>query len=136
MRDHDDPGIGVMKIAISVSGDSIDSPFEPRFGRTPVFCIINTDTDEWAAQRNPATSTTGGAGVQAAQFIARLGANAAVSGAFGPSAARTLRAAEIAMYSVPAHQAATAREVLAMFKNGELTKTTAATSAGHLGGSA
>ena len=79
-----------MKLAISISGNTLDSPFDTRFGRASAFCIVDTESDEWEAFENPALSASGGAGVQAAQFIARHGAQAVVSGAFGPNAFDTL----------------------------------------------
>ena len=123
-----------MKIAISISGNTPDSPFDARFGRAAAFCIVDTESGEWQAFDNPALSASGGAGVQAAQFIARQGAQAVVSGAFGPNAFDTLAAAEIEMYLAPGNQAHTVAEILVMFKAGQLTKAEAATHEGHHGG--
>ena len=120
-----------MKLAISISGNTLDSPFDARFGRAPAFCIVNTETGEWKASDNPALSASGGAGVQAAQFVARQGVGAVISGAFGPNAFDTLAAAEVKMYLAPGNQAHTAAEILEMFKADELTKAEAATHAGH-----
>lgn len=120
-----------MKLAISMSGNSFDSPFDPRFGRAATFCIVDTESGDWKAHENPAISAGGGAGVQAAQFVADLGAQAVVSGAFGPNAYNTLLAAEIEMYVAPTDQPATASQIFAMFKSGELTRVTGATNEGH-----
>ena len=59
-----------MKLAISISGNTLDSPFDARFGRAAAFCIVDTETGEWQAFENPALSASGGAGVQASQFVA------------------------------------------------------------------
>ena len=123
-----------MKIAISISGNSIDASFDARFGRAAAFCLVDTETDTWEAFENPALSASGGAGVQASQFIAKHGVQAVVSGAFGPNAFDTLAAAEIDMYLAPGNTAHTAAEILEMFKAGQLTKAEAATNAGHHGG--
>jgi predicted Fe-Mo cluster-binding NifX family protein len=123
-----------MKLAISISGDTLDSPFDARFGRASAFCIVDTETGEWEAFENPALSASGGAGVSASQFVAKQGAQAVASGAFGPNAFDTLAAAEIEMYLVPANEAHTAAEVLEMFKAGQLTKAEAATHKGYHGG--
>ena len=122
-----------MKLAISISGNTLDSPFDARFGRAAAFCIVDTKTGEWQAFDNPALSASGGAGVQAAQFVARQGAEAVISGAFGPNAFDTLAASEIEMYLAPAMKP-TAAEILDMFNAGELTKAEAATHEGHHGG--
>ena len=123
-----------MKLAISISGNTLDSPFDPRFGRAAAFCIVDTENGEWQAFDNPALSASGGAGVQAAQFVAKQGAGAVVSGAFGPNAFDTLAAAEIETYLAPANETHSAAEILEMFKAGELARTGAATHAGHHGG--
>jgi predicted Fe-Mo cluster-binding NifX family protein len=123
-----------MKVAISISGNTLDSTFDARFGRAAAFCIVDTENGEWQAFDNPALSASGGAGVQAAQFVAKQGAGAVVSGAFGPNAFDTLAAAEIEMYLAPGNETHSAAEILEMFKAGELTRAGAATHAGHHGG--
>jgi predicted Fe-Mo cluster-binding NifX family protein len=123
-----------MKLAISISGNTLDSPFDARFGRAAAFCIVDAESGDWQAFDNPALSASGGAGVQAAQFVTKLGAQAVISGAYGPNAFDTLAAAEIEMYLAPGNQAHSAAEILAMFKAGQLTKAEAATHEGHHGG--
>ena len=120
-----------MKIAISISGNKKESPFDPRFGRAAAFCLVDSETGEWTAHENPALSASGGAGVQAAQFIAKLGARAVVSGAYGPNAFDTLSLAKIEMYLAPTDKTLTAADVLALFEAGKLGKAEAATHAGH-----
>lgn len=120
-----------MNIAISISGNSLNSPFDARFGRAASFCIVETESGEWEAFENPALSASGGAGVQASQFVAKHGVQAVVSGAFGPNAFDTLAAAEIDMYLAPGNEMHTAAEILEMYKAGQLTKAEAATHAGH-----
>jgi len=122
-----------MKLAISISGNTLDSPYDPRFGRAASFCIVDTETNKWEAFDNPALSASGGAGVQASQFLSKHGVQAAVSGAFGPNAFDTLAAAEIKMYLAPGNEAHTAAEIFEMFKAGQLTKAEAAAHAGHHG---
>ncbi len=123
-----------MKLAISISGHTQHAPFDPRFGRAAVFCIADTDTGEWQAFDNPALSASGGAGVQAAQFVAGKGAQAVISGAFGPNAFDTLAASGIEMYLAPVDEAHTAAEILELFKAGQMAKAEAATHEGHHGG--
>lgn len=120
-----------MKLAISISGNTLDSPVDTRFGRASAFCIVDTETAKWQVLENPALSASGGAGVQAAQFIAEQGAQAIISGAFGPNAYDTLAAADIEMYLFPGNQGNTANEILEMFNSGQLAKAEAATHGGH-----
>lgn len=123
-----------MKLAISVVGKTLDSSFDARFGRAVAFCIVDAETGDWESFDNPALSALGGAGVQASQFVAKQGARAVVSGAFGPKAFDALAAAEIEMYLAPGNDARTATEILEMFKAGQLAKAKTATHAGHHGG--
>jgi predicted Fe-Mo cluster-binding NifX family protein len=123
-----------MKLAISITGNTLDSPFDARFGRAAAFCIADTETGEWQAFENPALSSSGGAGVQAAQFVARQGAGAVISGAFGPNAFDTLAASDIEMYLASGNEAHAAADILEMFNAGQLTKAEAATHEGHHGG--
>ena len=123
-----------MKLAISISGNKLESPFDPLFGRATAFCLVDSETDEWTAHDNPAMSASGGAGVQAAQFITKLGAQAIISGAYGPNAFKALSPAGIEMYLAPTDETLTAADVLAKFKAGKLDKAENATHAGHHSG--
>jgi len=120
-----------MKLVISITGNKLESPFDPRFGRAAAFCLVDSETGAWTSHENPALSASGGAGVQAAQFIAKLGAQAVISGAYGPNAFDTLSPAEIEMYLAPTGKTLTAEDVLVLFKAGKLSKVEAATHAGH-----
>lgn len=122
-----------MKIAISTAGNTLDSHFDARFGRAAAFCIVDTETEIWQMFNNPALSASGGAGVQAAQFVAGQGVQAVVSGAFGPNAFDTLEAAGIEMYLAPGDKNYRVAEIEEMFKAGELTRAEAATHEGHHG---
>ena len=123
-----------MKLIISITGNKLNSPFDPRFGRAAAFCLVDSETGKWSAYENPALSASGGAGVQAAQFIAKLGAQAVVSGAYGPNAFDTLFPAGVEMYIAPTDSPLTGADVLALFKEGKLTKVEAPTHEGHHGG--
>lgn len=122
-----------MKLAISITGDTLDSPFDARFGRAAAFCLVDTDSGDWSVHTNPALSASGGAGVRAARCIADLGAQAVVSGAYGPKAYTTLSAATIEPFLAPNHDTCSAAEILALFKSGQLALASAATHSGHHG---
>jgi len=120
-----------MKIAISTTSPSIESAVDPRFGRGAYFLLVDSDTLEWQAHPNPAIDASGGAGVQAAQFIAGHGAQVAISGDVGPNAYSTLAAAGIRMFMAPADDPVTARELLARYRQGELKPVPGPTGPGH-----
>jgi predicted Fe-Mo cluster-binding NifX family protein len=120
-----------MKTAVTTTSENLDSPFDPRFGRAANFVIVDTETDEWEAYPNPAVNASGGAGVQVAQFISEHGAQAAISGDFGPKAYGALAAAGVKMFLAPAGEVLTARELLAHYQEGQLRQVSAPTNPGH-----
>jgi len=113
-----------MKIVITATGDQIDQPFNPRFGRCDYFILVDSETREWKALRNPAAPASGGAGPKAVQFITEMGAKAAISGRYGPNAVGALKAAGIKAFLA---ENGTVEEVLERFLAGELESTDTAT---------
>ncbi len=109
-----------MNIMLSTQGKTLNSPVNPRFGRSPFFIQFNTDTDEWAAYENPAQSQSGGAGVAAAQFLIDHDTSVAISGRFGPNAHSALTAAGIQMLSF-SDEGQTAQDVIDAYQQGRLT---------------
>ena len=120
-----------MKIAISVKDDSANPPFNPRFGRAPFFYLVDPETESGEAHPNPAVNADSGAGIQAAQIIAKHGATAVVSNSFGPKAYRTLTAAGIKMYLVSDGEGLSMTAILKNYLDGELTEASGPT---HRGG--
>jgi predicted Fe-Mo cluster-binding NifX family protein len=118
-----------MKIVVTATSPNLDSAIDPRFGRAAYFIVVDADTLEWQSHPNPSVGASGGAGTQAAQYIANQGVQVAVSGDFGPNAHSALNAAGITMYLLGASQ--TVREAIEHFKTGQLAKVGAPTSAGH-----
>jgi predicted Fe-Mo cluster-binding NifX family protein len=43
----------IMKICVTSQGDNLDAQVDPRFGRCKYFIIVNTDTLEFEAVKNP-----------------------------------------------------------------------------------
>ena len=84
-----------MKICVTSIGDNIDSDVDPRFGRCKYFLIIDTDSMNVKPISNDGMMTSGGAGIQAAQMVAKTGAKTVITGNIGPNAFQTLKAADI-----------------------------------------
>jgi predicted Fe-Mo cluster-binding NifX family protein len=84
-----------MKIAITSTGTELDSTVEPRFGRCPYFALVDTETGGFEAKANPFRDAAGGAGVQAAQWVADRGVSVLLTGRCGPKAAAVLDDADI-----------------------------------------
>jgi predicted Fe-Mo cluster-binding NifX family protein len=118
-----------MKITITASSPSIDSSVDPRFGRAAYFIVVDTDTLAWQAHANPAVGAAGGAGSQAAQFVAQQHINTVISGDFGPNAYNALQAAGIAMHLLGA--STTAKEATERFKAGLLERASASRGPRH-----
>ena len=116
-----------MKIAITTETGNLDGAFDARFGRAAHFVLVDDETEEWQAYANPARDASGGAGIQAAQFISKHGAQAAISGDFGPKAYNALVAGGIQMFLAPANESLTARDLLARYQQGQLTQVSAPT---------
>ena len=118
-----------MQVIVTVRGESLDMPVDPRFGRARYFILVNTDTNETTVHDNTQNlNAAQGAGIQAAETVARLGAEAVISGNVGPKAFRTLSAAGIKVYLCPD---GTVAEAIRRFQAGELAAVTAASVEGH-----
>ena len=106
-----------MKVAVSASGASLDSPVDPRFGRCPYFIIVDTETMKFEAIQNTSQYTPMGAGIQAAQTVASKGVEAVITGNVGPNAYQALTAAGITIIT---GAAGTVREAIERYKSGQL----------------
>jgi len=113
-----------MKIIITANGNSIDSPFSPRFGRCAYLIKIDTETGDWQAIENPASSASGGAGPLVVQAISQQNVEAVVTGRYGPNAFTALQAAGLRGFIA---KGKTVRDVLEKFNAGELEEVFAAT---------
>jgi predicted Fe-Mo cluster-binding NifX family protein len=120
-----------MKIIITAVSNKIEGRFNPRFGRSEYFILVDTDNGDWEGFQNPATRARGGAGPQAVQFIAGKKAKAVISGRFGPSAFTALQAAGIQAYI--AEDLETVEEALKKFQAGDLELVNAPTGRGFHG---
>ena len=84
-----------MKIAITSTGTDMDSPVDPRFGRCPYLAIVDLESGQLEAEANPFQNASGGAGVQAAQWVVEKGVGALLTGSCGPKATAVLEDADI-----------------------------------------
>ena len=106
-----------MKIAVSATGKDLNSPIDPRFGRCAFFIVVNTDDMSFQTFDNENMALSGGAGIQAAGFLASEGVDAVLTGNCGPNAMKTFSAAGIKVYS---GMSGTIKEALEKFKQGNL----------------
>lgn len=106
-----------MKIAVAASGDNLEAPADPRFGRCNYFVIVDSDTMEFQALDNTAAAQGSGAGIAAAQLVANSGAEAVIAGNYGPNAFQALSAGGLQLYS---GATGTVRQVVEAFNAGQL----------------
>jgi len=118
------------KIAVSCDGPGLDDPVESRFGRAAGFMIVDPETLEFEYLDNGASQAMArGAGIQAAENVARSGAKVVLTGYVGPKAFQTLQAA-----GVPIGQNMenlTVREAVEQYKTGQIEIAQEPNSMGH-----
>ena len=122
-----------MKIAVTATADNLESEVDPRFGRCSYFLIIDIDTMNFESISNEGSLASGGAGIQAAQTVAKAGVDVVVTGNMGPNAFQTLSAAGITVFT---GANGTVKEAVEKYKKGELKKTESASVDSHFGMSA
>lgn len=119
-----------MKIAVTSVGQGMDAQVDPRFGRAACFAIVDTETMDFEAVDNTNVAAAGGAGINSAKAVIDTGAKAVLTGNCGPNAERTLRAANIALYT---GVAGTVAEAVEQFKAGTLKEATGPSVDSHAG---
>ena len=86
-----------MKLAITSTGNNLESKFDLRFGRTAWFCIYDKESETLQFVLNENKDSMGGAGTKTAEMVAELGVKQVISGDFGPKAKTLLERFEIQM---------------------------------------
>lgn len=119
-----------MKIAISSTGENLDSQLDPRFGRCAYYLVVDSDDMSFEVYPNESAATGGGAGIQAAQFLASKGVQAVITGNCGPNAVDTLKAAAIELF---AGEQGTVRDVVKKLATGNLKPADEPTVGSHFG---
>ncbi len=119
-----------MKIAISSMGDNLDAQVSSIFGRCPYLLLVDTESMDCRAHPNPAVGASGGAGIQAAQFVVEQGAEALLTGNVGPNAMGVLQAANVPVYPT---WVGTARQAVDAFTQGQLQAVSGATTSTNTG---
>ena len=118
------------KIAISCEEPSLEAQVDPRFGRAAGFLIIDPDTMDFEYLDNGASQTMPqGAGIQAAENVARSGAKIVLTGFVGPKAFQALTAAKI---QICQHlEGFTVEQAVEQFKKGDVDMATEPNRRGH-----
>ena len=118
-----------MKLAFSTTGQNMSGPLDPSFGRAQNFIIYDLQAQTFESISNAQNlDAAQGAGIQAAQTIAKSGALALITGHCGPKAFRVLEAAGIKIFNT---DAPTIAEALERYRAGTLAEAKAANVEGH-----
>ncbi len=72
-----------MKVAITSTGNTLDSKLDQRFGRCAYFLIYDSETKAMEYIPNPNKDAQEGAGPASVQLVASRGVSKIVSGEFG-----------------------------------------------------
>lgn len=119
-----------MKIAVTTTGPSLDDQVEARFGRSPYYLFIDTETMEFEAVQNPNVAAGGGAGIQSAQLMSEHGVQYVLTGNCGPNASQVFGAAGI---QVIVGVSGVIRQAVEQFKAGAFTASNQPNVASHFG---
>lgn len=105
------------KIAITSEGPTLDDLVDPRFGRAAGFVVVDLDTMETRYIDNGGSQVMAqGAGIQAAELIARSGVSHLLTGFVGPKAFQALSAAGVKIGQNL--EGLTVREAVERFRSG------------------
>jgi predicted Fe-Mo cluster-binding NifX family protein len=87
-----------MKICISATGPTLDALLDPRFGRAMFFLIIDSQGKLIKAIKNTGVQAMRGAGITAAQVVAKEKVEAVITGNIGPNALMVLGSSGIKIF--------------------------------------
>uniref|UniRef100_A9A6I3 Dinitrogenase iron-molybdenum cofactor biosynthesis protein n=1 Tax=Methanococcus maripaludis (strain C6 / ATCC BAA-1332) TaxID=444158 RepID=A9A6I3_METM6 len=110
-----------MKLCITSTGNTLESTFEQRFGRSPYFIIYDTDSKEFSVIENKNGESAHGAGIGSAQLVISHNIDAVISGNMGPNAKQVLDGENIKTYK---GTGSTVFENIQLFEKNELSEIT------------
>jgi predicted Fe-Mo cluster-binding NifX family protein len=118
------------KIAVTCDEPDLDGPLDSRFGRAAGFMIIDPRTLEFTYLDNGGSQAMAqGAGIQAAENVARSGAKAVLTGYVGPKAFQALTAAKITI--IQNLENLTVRQAVERFNEGNVAPASQPNKRGH-----
>jgi predicted Fe-Mo cluster-binding NifX family protein/predicted DNA-binding protein (UPF0251 family) len=118
------------KVAVSCEGPGLDDQVDSRFGRAAGFMIVDPETLEFEYLDNGSSqSMARGAGIQAAENVARSGAKVVLTGYVGPKAFKTLQAVGVEIGQDVENM--TVREAIVLYNAGKVEIAREPNSMGH-----
>jgi predicted DNA-binding protein (UPF0251 family)/predicted Fe-Mo cluster-binding NifX family protein len=117
---HNKENDAMTMIAVTSEGPTLEDAVDPRFGRAAGFIIVDPETLAFEYVENGAAQVRAqGAGIQAAETVARTGAKAVLTGYVGPKAFQALAAAGINI--AQNLENVSVREAVQRYKEGAVT---------------
>ena len=120
------------KIAVSSTGQDIESDVDMRLGRCPYFLIVDIEDKKLKdvkAIENTAAMQAGGAGITAAQTVANEKVDAVITGNIGPRAFGVFNQLGIKIYPAQGK----IKDVIQQFIDGKLAEITSPTGPMYMG---
>lgn len=118
-----------MKVIVTTAGKDLACSVDGRFGRAQWLLFIDTEDNSWQVYPNEQNyQAAQGAGIQTAQRVVALGAEAVITGHVGPKAFKVLKASGVGIFFDRDHSVA---EAIGRLKQGLLTETDTADVEGH-----
>jgi len=119
-----------MKIAVTATKPDFSAQVDPRFGRSPYFIIVDSETMDFEAINNSSADAASGAGIQAAQLVANKGVKLILTGSCGPNAFQTFQAAGV---EIIVGVSGSVKQAVQQYKSGNLNQTSQANVPPHFG---
>jgi predicted Fe-Mo cluster-binding NifX family protein len=117
--DRNEKGTGPVRIAVTSTGQTVQSNVDQRFGRAAFFIIGDTETMDFSTFMNDRIAAEDEAGIGAAKAIAGAGVQSVLTGDCGPNAERILRDAGVRLYT---SVTGTVQEAIELFRDNKLTE--------------
>jgi len=80
-----------MKICITGKQAGLDAEFEERFGRSPYFIFLDTDSGVTDSVKNPFSEESGGVGPRSVQLVMDHHADVLITGQMGDNASNAIK---------------------------------------------
>lgn len=122
-------------VVASQAPGGLDAYIDPRFARCAFYTVIDVDDSRLKlvnVVQNTSVDAFRGAGIQAAQTVANLGANAIIAGNLGPNALASLNQIGVKVFA--GLLGTTVKVAVQEYLKGKLTEITSPTAPGIGGG--
>lgn len=118
-----------MRIAVTSTGNELESNLDTRFGRAAYFIIVDPETMKYEVVENTQNlNLPQGAGIQAGKTIVENNADVLITGNCGPKAFTVLQSAGIKIMTGAKGRVI---DVISQYKSGELKASQEANVEGH-----